>query len=265
MEKITHLVIGGGGFRGMSIVGALASIDNVVNITHISATSIGSVIAILYLAGYTPSDIKEIASNNCFLSTDNWDIDSLFTNFGIDDFSVVSNLLESLIAAKLGNVYTFLDFYNSTGKSLTVNGYNISLSKITYFDHISTPHCPLITAVSISCRIPLYYTKLIYDNHLWADGCITDSFPQSPFSSVPSNSLLGLCVEKSTREIDNIFQYVFNIISCVFSPCHDARFKIMYLPALHYNIVELDYTKSDIENLFNVGFECAELYLKKQN
>src|SRR5574344_943128 len=60
------LALSGGGAKGAAHIGVLQALEEEnVNITHISGTSSGSIIATLYSVGYSPKEIAIIFNTYC--------------------------------------------------------------------------------------------------------------------------------------------------------------------------------------------------------
>ena len=61
-----EVVLGGGGIKGFGHVGLLQALeDRKVPIHYMTGISIGSIMAMLYVNGFTPDEIKEISTTNC--------------------------------------------------------------------------------------------------------------------------------------------------------------------------------------------------------
>ena len=79
-----YLLLSGGGLGGISTLGVLHNHkESLHEIEEICAVSVGSVIGLLISIGYTPLELKTITENMCLLSTDDWDIQNIFTKYGL--------------------------------------------------------------------------------------------------------------------------------------------------------------------------------------
>lgn len=247
-----NLVLGGGGIRGAILLGYLDSIyDDLINIKTISGTSVGAVIALLLICKMTPFQIKESMKKHCLMNSNNWDLQLFETNYGIEDGSCIIQFLESLI----GNP-TFIDLFNKTNKTLIINGFNVSCSKLEYFNHILTPDMPVLTAISISTRIPLYYSKFIYNNNIYIDGSVVDPVPVNCIENVNKDNTLIVVLKSSMQEPDSIFNYIELILESLITYLGDKNKKDLKCKTLNVNkckIIDPDYTDDYIDELFKYG------------
>jgi hypothetical protein len=175
------VVLSGGGQRGIGEVGALHyhwEKGNLDNVKIYAGTSVGSVICLMLICGYTPQDIfaKVYNISNFFSSDSPIDLWGLVSNYGILDISPFINIVKDMIIEKLGSIPSFGDLELITGKSLIVTGSNISLQKADYFSPKSHPTMSVIEAVKISCNLPIF-KKIKFDGCYYSDGGLVDNFP----------------------------------------------------------------------------------------
>ena len=101
--KIKNLVFAGGGFKGIAYIGVLRYLESsglLEDIKTFSGTSIGALISLLIVLGYTS---KELTNLICKLDIDKIkDIRAkkFFTNFGIDSGVKIVYLLKLKIYTK---------------------------------------------------------------------------------------------------------------------------------------------------------------------
>lgn len=198
---IDTLVLSGGGNKGSLHLGALHY--NYKNgyckdIKIFIGTSIGSVISLLLVCGYTPIEI--------FTSIYNLDTTTLFPmtalslsieNIGMFDIEPFIDIVSSMVVAKIGHAPTFLELYNKTRLSLIVSVVNLTRRHCEYWSHLTTPDVSCIDAVRFSCSIPLvfhrqkpvdivemglstscYYRDTVVDDNIYyVDGGILNNFP----------------------------------------------------------------------------------------
>jgi predicted acylesterase/phospholipase RssA len=184
-EKYTGLVIGGGGVRGITMLGALEYFYNqrqldATQLSFCAGSSIGAILAFLLICGYQPKELLDqaIFMGNWFAATDISSISSLFQNWGFIDPSSFFLKIEKLIKT-VPKDCCFIDLYKKRKIHFVVTGCNLSTGKIEYLDYKNTPNMKIIDALRISCSLPLIFTKAEYNKNLYLDGGLLNNIPMS--------------------------------------------------------------------------------------
>lgn len=84
LDQVENLVLGGGGAKTLSLVGALRALENggqTANIKRVAGTSGGAIMAMAYAAGYDSKDLESLVMNN------NFGLFTLESRFGGEFFS----------------------------------------------------------------------------------------------------------------------------------------------------------------------------------
>jgi NTE family protein len=168
MEHRIGIVLSGGGSRGLAHAGVLAALtEHGIEPTCIAGTSAGAIVGALYAAGY----------------------DAAAT---IEFFELASPFRLSRVAlrkpgfldteAVIGDFRKFFpdDSFEALRKRLFVTATDLERGRLQVFSS-----GPLIRPVIASSAIPLIFTPVPIDGHLYVDGGVLDNFPIEP--------LLGLC------------------------------------------------------------------------
>ena len=183
MKYFEYLVISGGGFTGISFLGALHYFIkykwlNINNIHTLVGSSIGAVICSLLVCGFTPKDMmKKILHINledlmCL------DISNFINNFGIDSgANIISQLEKYFIEKGFDPNITFLQLFNLTQKHLILTSTCVNTHKIEYFDYKNTPHLKVIDGIRASISVPFYFTAPQYKAMYYTDGGVLENFP----------------------------------------------------------------------------------------
>jgi len=205
--KITHLVLSGGGMRGVMYVGALRYIyiENLhKNITHIAGTSIGSIIG---LAIALKIDIYEIENIIMKVNQDTKlcnipykNCIKIVTECGLTDVHIFSNYLKEFVKIKYPDIeenITFSYLAKRFGINFYVSATNIYTCKNKIFSLETTPDLCVFKACSASMSIPLLFKPIKIDDDYYYDGGFTNNFPINIFGNVPYDNILGMILYKA--------------------------------------------------------------------
>jgi len=179
--SFNNLVLSSGGMNGILTIGALHflySNGKLEGIKNYVGCSIGSLICLLLLVGYTPfemiNEIVEVNKDNELMSIN---ISNILKNFGIYNNNIIKSVFESLVLKKLEFIPTLKELYEMTEKTLTVTVFNYTKFKLEYIDHTTNPSYLCTDIVSASCSIPIIFNPVVIDNIKYIDGGIIEPFP----------------------------------------------------------------------------------------
>lgn len=210
------LVLSGGSIKGVCHIGALdylADENKIKNIKNYVGTSVGSIIGYLLIIDYTPLEILlSFCHNNPFNET-NINILSMLSNKGALSFSPITDLLEKLTINKIGVLMTMKRLYEIFGKRLVCVTYNLSLAKIECIDYMTDPDMPCLTAIRMSCNLPLIFEKFKYNSYQYIDGGIANNFPLTIGESI-GKSVIAIALDtEQNKEQDSIIEFFFEILN----------------------------------------------------
>ena len=210
--KITHLVLSGGGMRGVIFIGAIRYLyfENLhKNITHIAGTSIGSIIGLSIALKLTIQEIEEIILKGnqdfklCNIPYKN--CIKLLTDCGLSDINIFSNYLKDFIYTKypdITNEITFSYLSKRFGVNLYVSVTNIYTCKNKIFSVDTTPDVCVFKACSASMALPILFKPVKIDDDYYYDGAFTNNFPIKIFENVPMDNILGMILYKAFYETE---------------------------------------------------------------
>jgi hypothetical protein len=170
------LFIGGGGYSGIMFIGVLEYLheNNLLDIKNFYGCSIGSLIGILYLSGYTP---KEILSK--FMDINLKDIVKY-------DFNNLSNLSKNHIIDDLflDTLINYVFLLNGNYPNITLHEFskktkvniNIHVTKLDTNEYINLnnrdyPEIKLKDAIKASMSIPFIFKSVYIGEYEYIDGC----------------------------------------------------------------------------------------------
>jgi len=203
IQKFENLALEGGGVWGISYAGALEELDKVGvlgGIKRVAGTSAGSIVALLLALGYGASEISKIVAQLDFTKfMDHHSIKQLFSTYGLYQGEFALKLFRSWIAEKLGSENaTFKDLKESGGLELRVFASNLNTRQLHEFSYRNSPDVPLANAVRASMSVPLFFTAVEIDDHLFVDGGAIFDYPLLAFGDVGISKTLGLAFAGSS-------------------------------------------------------------------
>lgn len=185
MSLYENLVIEGGGMKNMACIGAYKYLEehgHAQNITRFAGSSVGSMISLLFLIGYTSDELFHKLLNTNFR---NYMITNPFMypynmlfKYGLNNGDKMIELLSSWMEEKtIDPKITFKQLLQQTRKTFVVTGTNISKRKVVYFNPDTYPDLPVLQAVRASINIPFFFTSVKIDGDFYIDGGVLMNFP----------------------------------------------------------------------------------------
>ena len=167
------LVLGGGGLRGLSHVGALQELESRGwEPTEVVGCSIGALVAATWAAGFTLAEMESIA-----LSLRRRDIfqiahgDMAFKRMRAPAL-YKGEPLENLARGLLGDI-TFREL----PRRLIVSSVEINSGMLVYFGLPGLDHVKVADAVIASTSLPGFFPPREIDGRHWVDGALVDNLP----------------------------------------------------------------------------------------
>ena len=225
MDKlnITHLVLSGGGMKGVIFIGALRYmyIENLhKNITHIAANSIGSFVALFITFKLTIEEIEQIIydskddNNLCYIPTKNYY--KIISGLGLCSITYLMEHLKKLLRIKYPDMkdMTFKEVSKRFGINLYFSTTNINRCENRIFSIDDTPDISVFTACEASMSIPLIFNPAFIEGEYYYDGAFTNNFPIKIFSHVSKEHIIGMVIykEKNNYEPSNKKINIFFIL-----------------------------------------------------
>jgi len=186
MKTIKHLVLSGGGPIGLVEYGALKyltanNIINLANIQSIYTTSIGSIIAFIYILNFDWTWIDDFFIKRPWEKLINFSYSAylnIFYDKGIVNKKIIINALKPLFLAKeIPLTITLLEFYNLTSIEFNMYTCNLSSFKKEKLNHVNTPNLELLDALYMSASVPVMFVPLYINNSYYLDGGIFINCP----------------------------------------------------------------------------------------
>ena len=234
------VVMSGGGAKGLYHIGVLEALEeNGVPIDYVAGTSMGSIIAAMYAAGYSPAEMREIVNSGVVRE---------WVSGRIDPNRYMAYYRQ--LGSNPGFLSMRIDVESPAGKRLRAPRNLISSTQIDMaltelfapataaadgdFDRLMVPFLcvasdmnhrgpvvmrrgDLSEAVRSSMSIPLVFKPMKVDSMLLYDGGIYDNFPWKPLDRDfrPDVIVGSICTEGNTppSEQSNIMDQAFMPVS----------------------------------------------------
>ena len=259
----------GGGIKGFSFVGALDYLNNInyIDIKKINnwvGTSSGSILSLLLSIGYTPVELGDFVIEFDFKKMEpDISVENVFLKYGISNGERFDFIIKSFVKNKLGvDDITFKNLYQVTKKNLTIIGTNFTKCCEEAFSCDTTPTMSVLTAVRISCSIPVFFTPVLYNGCYYVDGGVKNNFP---INYCNKKTTLGLYI-KNNNLINQIESISTIVTGCLGIVTDTITFKDT---DFHENVIQIDNYENEvikfdltIENKLKI-INLGQIYAKK--
>lgn len=237
------LVIGGGGLKGFSALGACAYLFEkkiLFNLEILCGTSIGGIICSLIAVGYKPKVIFKLLYNINFNNIVDPDYSKFLfepDHYGFSSTSNITDIVQICFEKKgFSKDITFKELFEKTGKKLIITGTCVNKYHIEYFSVDTFPNHKIMNALKMTIAIPLVvkpfkqsYLEIKNNNikiennkieddfeNYWVDGGVMDNYPMQLFDD-RLNDVIGIymCDKINERtEINNFDEYLVGLLKC---------------------------------------------------
>jgi predicted acylesterase/phospholipase RssA len=287
---IKHIVIPGGGPIGVQALGAIQYLEqqkyiDVNMIDTIYATSIGTIVATLIALKFEWNTINDYIIKRPWQDVFQINISQIFDIFskkGLFDKNSIEIFFKPFFNAKdIPLDITLLDFYNFSNIELHI--FSLETNKFSVIDcsYKTHPQLPLITAIHMSCAIPILFSPVCIDNNCYVDGGVVCNDPLNYCIDKADSidEIFALCNDYSNENTDpitgessllefliNIINKLLNNVSNVFDPktiANQLIYKSQYM-SLSY-LQKFISSQSVRQELLDYGINCAREYLENKN
>jgi len=277
-----ELILSSGSIKACIFIGGLLELEKYFplhNFKYLTGCSAGGIIITMINIGYTINELKDFFLNIDFDLFQEFKLKNFFNNCGFDDGNKIDNLLKAFFMNKNIDInITFLELYEKTKITLTLNTVNISTGSIEYNNHINTPELSVILAIRMTINIPLIYTPIKHNEQLYVDGALLDPYPYSYFKNtrkigfviydIDEYKFMNNIGAKFINDTDNSLSYIFKIMKILYANFLKDKYKKNDKNTIYFNTDSYDITfkleKDMKEKLINLGHKNVKLYFKKK-
>lgn len=273
-KKIINLVMSGGGIKGIAHLGALYALQQLKYLDKIevfSGTSVGGLISILYIIGYTPAKLYEFIKIFDVSKTRDMSITNIFQKFGVDSGEKLEIAFKKMIN-KMGlnmNI-TLKELYEITHKKIILTTVCVNTEELCYVSHENYPDLPVYLAMRMTSSIPGYYCPVEYKGYLYIDGASMDNYPHKPFKDQLEKTmgLLLIDAKNTIEKIDNIETYFMKVLKCMMTGMdyhnrHGFEDNTIEIHVENINVMTFNIDDGKKDELFLKGFNAVMNYINK--
>ena len=274
MNIFDTICLSGGGIKGFSFIGALDYLQNksYIDINKINnwvGTSAGSMISYLFTLGYSIHDIGDFILDFNFQTLESEiSIDGLLESHGLNNGIKIMVFLSSFLKVKYDlEDINFIDHFKLTNKKLTIIGTNFSKGSEAVFNYETNPTMSVITAIRISCSIPVLFEPVLFNGDYYVDGGLINNFP---LKHCNPEMTLGLYIKNGCcNNLGNIIQLINGCIGIVsdtisLKDYSSKKYKIIQIDNFMPEFMDLELTKEKKLKIIKLGQTFAQKFLNEQ-
>jgi len=262
------LILNGGGIKGLAQIGALEYLDEnhyLEKIKTVACTSVGSIVGLGLVLGYTPKEMHILAEKLNLNNLHRHNYQELFTKHGLDDGEKLDFLLKKIIEKKTKKpLITLKELYQWKKINLIITTAELNEGKEIYLNHESFPDLPVYLAIRMSCAVPFIFCPVEYQEKCYIDGGCADDYPIALFKD-QLNEVLGIHLKYIYQTQIKTFEDM--VISCMYCILNasNREAEIYKNNTLEIEIssklfVSLDVSLETKKELLKKGYECAKKY-----
>jgi len=286
MVLIKHLVISGGGPSLLQTLGVLQYLEEnqfleLRNIETIYGTSAGAIVGILIALRYDWETIRDYVVKRPWHEVFPIKINNIleaYSKKGLFDEKTILKCFKPLLSGKdLALDITLKDFYDYSKIELHFFTFDVNSFDTCDISYLTHPTLTLMTAVQMSCAIPVLVTPVCLDGKCYIDGGVRTNYPLKMFiDSLPSkdiNETLGFRnqyrkteadtpISQDSTLLDFTMAFVFKLIKNVSTERIQPSipYEIVYdVSNLSVNLLKNTLSsEATRELLYNSGIETAK-------
>lgn len=284
---IKHLVISGGGPIMFQIVSAIQELErkeylNMKNIESIYGTSAGAIVAVMISLKFDWETINDYIIKRPWHDVFPIKVQNIFDAYakkGIFDIKNVEKCFKPLFDAKdISLDITMKDFFNLTNIDIHMCSFELNEYKVKDISHESFPNLPLLTAIQMTCALPVLVTPVFIDDKCFIDGGVACNYPLCfcVDSGKSGDEILGFKnsyenennskIEENSTLLDYLLNFLFKALNFI----HDNNIQptikneiIFDASYLSFEILKNSMTKIEIRReLFEKGKQSAIKFLE---
>ena len=287
MPLIKHLVISGGGPTMIQTLGSIQHLEenkfiDINNIESIYGTSAGAIIGVLICLKYDWTTLRDYIIKRPWQEVFPVNIQNIFdayTKKGIFDEKIVVKCFKPLFDAKDISLNISLnDFYLYSNIELHMFSFEVNAFQLEDISYLTHPDLSLITAIQMSCALPVLMAPICNDGKCYIDGGVTCNYPLK--NCIESNKIIEEIIgfknqydDDNTNQIDPnstlldfIMCFLFKLIHSV-SSNNTSQTSITYEVISNTDFLSISTLKSALssidvrEKLYINGIETATKFL----
>lgn len=275
LKKYHTLVLSGGGIKGIIHIGALKALKDKGHLMHIKkiyGTSIGSLIALMHIVGYTPEEMYIIAKKLDVTELKDFSYIRFPKQYGFDSGKKIEEFIKTYIKKKgFDPNITMKELYNMTKIDIVITATCVNNSSCIYISHKSNPNIPVWMAVRMSTAIPVYFAPVEYKGLYYADGgCSGRNYPIQMCKEL--DRVIGIYIEtemspiKNLNSVDKYYIHLFNMFMKELTAIsYDGYVKYTVVVKLDgIGLIDFDLSTEKKYELYKKGYTETIKYLNQR-
>jgi len=215
-HKLKNIVLSGGGHVGFCQIGLLYHLIekkklDIKNVENIYCTSIGSMVAIMFILNYDKDELFNYLINKPWEKFLKININNFLeynVNKGLIGGHVFEEILTSLLLGKdIKKDITLKEFYNLNKINLNIFTIEINEFITVRVSHKTHPNLRLLDAVHMTAAVPFVIHPHYYNNGVYIDGGLHINYPLNPCineDECKKEETLGIRAWKKQKDIFNL-------------------------------------------------------------
>jgi hypothetical protein len=273
MNTYDTICLSGGGIKGFSFIGALDYLQNksYIDVTKINnwvGTSAGSILSYLFILGYSIHEIGDFILDFNFKTLQSEiSIDSLLESHGLNKGIKLMLTMSSFLKEKsdLEDI-NFIDLFKLTNKKLTIIGTNFSKGLEAVFNYETHPTMSVITAIRISCSIPVVFEPVLFNGDYYVDGGLINNFP---LKHCNPQTTLGIYIKNGCcNSLGNIIELINGCIGIVsdsisLKDYSSDKYKIIQIDNFKQEFINFELNRDKKLKIIKLGQTFAQKFLNE--
>jgi len=212
---IKHLVISGGGPIMIQVLAAIQHLEqnsflSLETIESIYGTSAGAIVGVLMCLKFDWETINDYIIKRPWQDVFPVKVQNIFdayTKKGLFDSKTIEKCFKPLLDAKdIPMDIQLADFYKLSNIELHFFSFEINEYKVQDISYLTHPTLPLMTAIHMTCALPVLVNPVCIDDKCYIDGGLACNYPINYCieSGKPPDEILGFKNKYSDDKNNNI-------------------------------------------------------------
>jgi NTE family protein len=260
------LVVGGGGIRGVSALGAAARLADaglLADVDTFVGTSAGALVCAVLAVRRDVREVMAVLEREKYAP--DYDLAGIGSKYGLDSGRHLASWIHRILGAR----YTFAEVRARFGTTLVVCATDLTRRRAAYLGPDTHPDMDVGLALRATCAVPLYFAAVrTASGGLYVDGALMDNFPLAWARAHTSRGrALGVCIRgDDPAPITSLDTYVGALVDCIVQTDHDCAdaddSDVVYLRAPpDIGTLHLSLSPPGLARLFDAGRAQAERFL----
>lgn len=262
------LVLSGGGMKGLLLLGGLhylyTETDDMHAISTYSGTSVGAIICVLLVVGYTPFEIfQKTHSIRDFVQFDLNDVLMCKERYGLISNEKIVDMAMCMVHEKYPHIQTLGDVFTCTARTLHVCVTNLTQERVMYLNPTDNADVPLELALRMSCNLPGVFTRIEYEGDYMVDGGVVDNTPITPVNYPSTRAIvMRLVYDKFHPQTSSFLEYMYRCIRVGSKDKFEydlsiftGHVQLIGIVETNYSTVDFTMTLSSARRQFDDGYQ----------